>query len=123
MAIVSVAIVLSFHLKSAPSALGMFSVPYACTAVPWGHINECRKTICAALGHHLLDSVLVVLASRTVELYSYSHAVQPAIGLGAVGLEDADCVYDSVCGHRRDLCTASLYECRGAVNIVHHLHS
>ena len=108
MAIVSVAIVMSFHLKSEPTPLGKS------IAKPL-HImltTLYRKAFRVATRNRLLASFDSVHVVWVVELHQHGLPVQHAAGARADRLEDAGRVHRGV---KRDCCDVhivSLYKCR-----------
>ena len=113
MAIVSVAIVMSFHLKSEPTPLGR-------SIAQSHHImltTLYRKTFRVATGNRLLASFDSVHVVWVVELHQHGLAVQYAAGARADRLEDAGRVHRGVKCDRCDVHTVSLYECREVIRV------
>lgn len=98
MAIVSVAIVLSFHLKSEPKPLGK-TINQACAFVIQSAYLCCRETIRTAARNHLLVTGYGMYAIRTVELHQYRVTVQSTTSNCADRMEDANCVHHSIRRH------------------------
>lgn len=74
MAIVSVAIVLSFHLKLEPTPLGTVTSQICASAMQFAHLG-CRETIRVAIRNYLLVAGHGVHAVRAIELHQYGVAV------------------------------------------------
>jgi hypothetical protein len=52
------------------------------------------------------------------QLHPDSHEVQQARGNGADGVEDADCIHNSVNVHRGSVCAVSLDKCVERVGVI-----
>jgi hypothetical protein len=128
MAIVSVAIVLSFHLKSEPTPLG--KLPKRLSLQYDGMLTMCcRKAIRATSGNNILVTIHGMHAIGAVELYPNNFTLQSAASIGANGVEDAGRIHCGIVCHRCDVHTVSLNERRkvkawkqqisNAVNAVH----
>lgn len=100
MAIVAVAIVLNFHLKSKPSALGK---PCESFQHPQ-HADRSREKVVAPARHRVLAAIFGMLVIWRGQLHWYSVRLQSPSGTGADRLEDTDGVYGGCsgdCGHLR----------------------
>ena len=89
MAVVAVAIILSFHLKSQPTATGTGrgTLAPACS-------RFCsREKSSPAVRHHLLGPGICVPGQRPRQLHEDGGAVQSAARAGPDGVEDAGCEY------------------------------
>jgi hypothetical protein len=115
MAIVSVAIVLSFHLKSKPSALGTLPLPVSSHSTSLIHHRKANRT---STRHRFLATFLSMHGVRIVELHKHRSPFQSAAGIGANGVEDADCIHCGIKRHRSHMCAVPLYE-RGEVGVAH----
>jgi hypothetical protein len=107
MAIVSVAIVLSFHLKSKPSALGKLSSQLSLSTILIQH----RKALRFTTRYHLLASIPSMHGVRIIQLHQYGIKIQSTASVGANGVEDAVCIHCGIECYSSDVCLVPLYRC------------
>jgi hypothetical protein len=107
MAIVSVAIVLSFHLKSKPSALGMLSRQLSLSTILIQH----RKALRFTTRYHLLASLPSMHGVWIIKLHQYGVKIQSTASVGANGVEDAACIHCGIECYSSDVRVIPLYEC------------
>lgn len=113
MAIVSVAIVLSFHLKSTPSSLGKFRQS---SRLVRGKLTQRRKEFRAAVGHCFLLSCSGVFDCWAGQLHQHNFKLQPSRGISTERLEDTDGFCNCLSFDHCDLHTVPCYECREEVD-------
>jgi hypothetical protein len=116
MAIVSVAIVMSFHLKSKPGDIGTSTSPIpislclACRGI--ASLICHRKEDSASSWDHILATRRSLPHLRSGKLYQDSIKVQQTSSTRSSGMEDTSRIHSSCDRHRGSLCVIPFNKCK-----------
>ena len=111
MAIVAVAIVLNFHLKSQPSALGKYQQSH------WKQIAlmRSREKMVTSTGNRFLAPSACMLTFWSIQLHWDAFGLQSSTSTCANRVEDADGVYSSCSSYCSYLRIAVINKCANSM--------